>query len=124
MKNQVVRGIAELAAWALGMAGVVLMLDAGRRDDWLFLLVLVGGVGLMVRIVVWTVRLDRADNRFTRFCGRHEKAVFWVIAPVVMVLMWTTTTVNWWTVVLTVGIGIGAVGHLGPRESSNGRDAD
>lgn len=124
MKNQVVRGIAELAAWALGIAGVILMLGAGRRDDWIFLLVLVGGAGLMVRIVVWTVRLDRADNRFTRFCNRHENAILWSVAPAVVVLLWTTTTVDWWTVVLTVGVGVAAVGQLGSRRSSDGEGAD
>jgi len=122
--NQGVRGIAELAAWALGIAGVILLLDAGRRDDWIFLVVLVGGIGLIVRILVWTVRLDRADNRFTRFCRRHDDAIFWTIVPVVVVLMWTTTTVDWWTVVLTVGIGIGAVGQLCSRRSSKGSGAD
>jgi len=124
VKNQVVRGIAELAAWALGIAGVILVLDAGRRDDWLFLLVLVGGAGLVVRILVWSVRLDRADNRFTRFCNRHENAILWTVTPAVVALLWTTTTVDWWTVVVTAGLGVAAVGQLASRRSSDGGGAD
>lgn len=118
------RAVAELAAWGVAVTGVVLLLDAGRRDDWLFLLVMVGGLVFLVRIVVWSVRLDRMDTRFNRFCNRHERAFYWTFGPVFLVVIWATMPFEWPTILFTCAATVAAVGQFGEWRTSEDEAAN
>lgn len=117
MKTLGARAAAELAIWGLAITGLVLVLDTGRRDDWIFLLVMVGGLILMVRVLVWSVRLDRQDSAANRFLERHARALYWTCGPALLIVLWTTSSFSWWTLILTCVAAVAAIGDLSERRS-------